>query len=59
MSFDLNCEALRHASIVRSIETGKFSITGRLRLVQEYGEQFGVLCFIPVYKQLRSSDPTQ
>jgi PAS domain S-box-containing protein len=50
LGFDLASDAVRNAALRRSAATGSLAATGRVRLVQETGEQFGFLVFRPVYR---------
>jgi PAS domain S-box-containing protein len=43
VGFDLAAEASRHTAVLRSIETGAVVATAPIRLVQETGEQKGIL----------------
>lgn len=46
-------EALRHAR-----DSGQAVATGRIKLVQEHGEQFGFLLFLPVYDRAKGQQDT-
>ncbi len=50
--YDTYTEPVRRAALDRARETGKASLSGKIRLVQETGEraQAGVLMYLPVYK---------
>ncbi len=50
--FDMFTESTRHAAMVRARDTGKASLSGKVKLVQEDGRdvQAGCLLYLPVYK---------
>jgi PAS domain S-box-containing protein len=48
--FDLASSSTRFATLTKSGETGQVLATSRISLVQEEGEQFGFLIFVPIYK---------
>ncbi|MBF0398476.1 MAG: CHASE domain-containing protein, partial [Desulfobacterales bacterium] len=47
LGFDLASNPIRLQALEKSIDTGKPTATSRIKLVQEKGNQFGVLIFIP------------
>ncbi len=49
LGFDLASQATRKKAIDESRDTGEIVATARIRLVQERGDQFGFLVFMPVY----------
>jgi len=51
--YDMFSEATRHAAISRAVDTGKTTLSGKVRLLQENGvdEQAGFLMYVPIYKQ--------
>ncbi|MEW6107858.1 MAG: GAF domain-containing protein [Nitrospirota bacterium] len=49
--FDLASQQTRREAIENALDTGKMVISGRIRLVQETGGQYGVLVFMPVYQK--------
>ncbi|POF32289.1 CHASE domain-containing protein [Roseibium marinum] len=49
--FDVGSNATRRQAFEKARDTGQPVATSRITLVQERGEQFGVLVFMPVYKQ--------
>ena len=49
--FDLGSDTLRRASLESARDQGAMQVTGRIRLIQEPGEQYGFLLFGPVYKK--------
>jgi len=51
--YDMFSENIRKKAMITAMETGKASISGRVKLVQENGidEQAGFLMYIPVYKK--------
>ena len=51
LGFDLGSESVRRAALEKSRDTGSPAVTERVKLVQETGEQFGFLVFLPVYRK--------
>jgi len=49
LGFDLASTPERRAAINSARDSGKITATARLTLVQEPGQQFGVVVFVPVY----------
>lgn len=49
--FDLASNERRLAAMNAARDDGRLRVSGRLTLVQEAGEQFGVLVFCPVYRR--------
>ncbi len=49
LGFDLASSSVRLAALEKSRDSGEGLATGRIKLVQEKGEQFGFLVFMPVY----------
>lgn len=51
--YDMFSEKIRNEAMQKAIETGIYSLSGKVRLLQENGvdEQAGFLAYIPVYKQ--------
>ena len=52
--FDIASNSTRLKAITKGFNTGKLAATGRITLVQETGNQFGVLLLLPIYHQGRS-----
>ena len=50
LGFDLASNPTRLAALNQSRDTGQAVATGRITLVQETGNQFGFLVFVPVYR---------
>ena len=50
LGFDVYSNPIRQAALDHARDTGRPVATGRIRLVQEQGEQAGVLIFMPVYR---------
>jgi PAS domain S-box-containing protein len=50
VGFDLFSNAARREAINHSADTGKLRATSRIVLVQETGDQYGILVFRPVYR---------
>ncbi|MES9843653.1 MAG: HD domain-containing phosphohydrolase [Candidatus Sedimenticola sp. 6PFRAG5] len=50
LGFDLASQATRKRALQKSAESGEFSVSGRITLVQETGAQYGVLAFYPVHR---------
>ena len=51
VGFDLASDPTRLAAIRQARDTGQATATGRVTLVQETGEQFGYLIFLPIYEK--------
>lgn len=51
LGFDLASQPTRLAALDESIRTRAAQATGRVNLVQEKGDQFGFLVFLPVFKR--------
>ncbi len=49
--FDIASNPTRLRAITNGFFTGKLSATDRIRLVQETGDQFGILLLLPIYQQ--------
>lgn len=49
--FDIASNSTRLKAITNAFNTGKLAATDRITLVQETGNQFGVLLLLPVYNQ--------
>jgi PAS domain S-box-containing protein len=49
LGLDVAAEPVRREAVIRARDTGKPAATGRIRLVNEQGEQGAVLVFAPVY----------
>jgi signal transduction histidine kinase len=50
LGYDISSDAMRRAAIERAHDSGATVATGRIRLVQEPGEQWGILLLQPVYR---------
>ncbi|TMA89554.1 MAG: PAS domain S-box protein [Deltaproteobacteria bacterium] len=50
LGYDIDSDARRRAAIERSHDSGATVATGRIRLLQEPGEQWGILLLQPVYR---------
>ncbi len=57
--YDIASNPTRLQAINKSFESGNMSATDRITLVQETGEQFGVLLLLPLYKQNVPLDTTE
>ena len=51
VGFDLGSDPTRRAALEKARDTGRPTATERIRLVQETGEQYGFLIFLPVYRK--------
>ena len=51
LGFDLGSDPTRRAAMEKARDTGKLVASERIRLVQETGERFAVLAFLPLYRQ--------
>lgn len=49
LGYDIASNPIRYEAIKKSFETGKLYATGRLNLVQESGNKYGVLILLPIY----------
>ncbi len=49
--YDIASNPTRLEAINHGFDTGKLSVTDRITLVQETGEQFGILLLLPIYKR--------
>nr|ABZ08211.1 putative CHASE domain protein [uncultured marine microorganism HF4000_APKG2J17] len=54
LGFDLASNPTRLEAIRKAKNTGKLIVSGRIKLVQETTKQFGVLAFLPIYRNGRS-----
>ena len=57
--YDLASDAVRRAALVQAQESGQLTLTGRVTLVQERGDQYGVLVFAPVYGAASGDVPSR
>lgn len=55
LGFDLGSEMVRNDALVRAKSTSRISTTRKVILVQELGEKFGILTFLPIYSEIASS----
>ncbi|MDP6786904.1 MAG: CHASE domain-containing protein [Rhodospirillales bacterium] len=51
MGFDLASDAARLSTLSKARITGQLAVSGRVRLVQETGDQFGFLAFLPIFRK--------
>jgi len=51
LGYDLASDETRRAAIRRAVASGEAAASGRVTLVQERGDQYGVLVFQPVYQR--------
>jgi CHASE1-domain containing sensor protein len=58
LGYDLATDPVRMAAMQEALTTGKTVASGRIRLVQEQGDQYGTLIFTPVYSA-DIADPQQ
>lgn len=54
LGFDLGSSPSRRMAMEQAMESGQLQATGRISLVQETGNQYGVLVFQPIYRQENS-----
>ena len=59
IGYDIASEPVRREALIRARDTGEAAITGRIRLVQETGEQFGALICAPVYSGRHPETPEE
>ncbi len=57
--FNIASNPLRLKAINQSFDTGNLSATDRVTLVQEEGEQYGILLLLPIYKKNVSLKTTE
>jgi len=50
LGLDLGSNPARLATLQQARDSGELTASGKLRLVQETGEQAGILCVLPVYR---------
>jgi PAS domain S-box-containing protein len=50
LGLDLGSDPARLETLMQARDSGKLAASGKLRLVQETGEQAGILCVLPVYR---------
>lgn len=50
LGYDVQSNALRREALERARDTGALAVTYRIRLIQEKGDQFGMLAFLPLYQ---------
>ena len=50
LGFDLGSNAVRLAALEKARDSGELVVSGRIKLVQETGNQYGVLAFLPRYR---------
>lgn len=55
MGFDVSSNPIRRKALNQARDTGLPVATGRITLVQEQGEQSGILLFHPIYSQISES----
>ncbi len=53
LGYDLTSDAIRRTALETARDTGEIAASGRIRLVQENKNQFGVLVFLPPYQSQR------
>ncbi len=51
LGFDIASNPTRLKAITKGFNTGKLSATDRITLVQETGDQYGILLLLPIYQQ--------
>jgi len=56
LGFDLSSNQTRLEALERSRDTGEMVATARITLVQETGDQFGFLVFVPMYRNGKTID---
>ena len=50
LGYDVYSDRLRHEAIDKARDSGEIATTARITLVQEQGKQYGVLAFLPIYR---------
>jgi signal transduction histidine kinase len=51
IGFDLGAEVMRREALLKARDTGEYTITGRIKLVQGKRDAYAVLAYLPVYKR--------
>jgi len=51
LGYDVYSDELRREAVNRARDTGEVSTTARITLVQERGNQYGVIAFMPLYRK--------
>jgi len=59
LGFDLGSEPTRRAALEAARDSGEMRGTGRIRLVQETGDQWGILVLVPVYRNGASPETVE
>ncbi len=59
VGYDLGSDPIRRAALEQAADTGAPTVTERIRLVQESGEQYGFLIFLPVYRMGMSTETVE
>jgi PAS domain S-box-containing protein len=59
VGFDLGSDPIRRTALEQARDTGEPTVAERIRLVQETGEQFGFLIFLPVYRKGMPTDTVE
>jgi len=59
VGFDLGSDPIRRVALDQARDSGAPTVTERIRLVQETGEQFGFLIFFPVYRKGMPTETVQ
>ncbi|MGB3294898.1 MAG: CHASE domain-containing protein [Phormidesmis sp.] len=54
--YDLTSDAIRRTALETARDTGEVAASGRIRLVQDDKNQFGVLVFLPLYQSQRQPE---
>ncbi len=57
--FDLGSDPTRLAALEKARDSGKIVATKRITLVQEIGDQYGFLVFIPIYRPSAPADTVE
>jgi len=56
LGYDLASNPARKAALEKCRDTGQMTATARITLVQETGQEYGFLVFLPVYQKKTSTD---
>ncbi len=56
LGFDLGSDAARLSTLSKARITGRLAVSGHVRLVQETGDQFGFLAFLPIFRKAAPHD---
>jgi methyl-accepting chemotaxis protein len=59
IGYDLYSNPVRQSAILKAVKTGAISTTERVKLVQDKGDEYGFLMFLPIYQNHSEITPNQ